>query len=144
MNKAYKVRKAWFELLNNNISVPVYATDVPATYRGHYVQLRIESDSDSSNNQAFVSNPVIITEVVTQFETMIDDSVAPEIDDEIKRLLNPVDVAHHVLPLQEDIQIVSVQRRDATYLPEDDGSIPRIFRIVTRNIHRVIELQSQS
>lgn len=142
-NEAFKTRKAWFELLDGNISVPVYGGDVPKEERGHHVQLRVESDIDGSNNQTFVSNPVIISEVVTRFETMIDDGVAPGIDREIKVLLFPIDPAHHALPVQDDIQIVSVQRRDATYIQEDDGS-DRYLRLITRNVHRVIELQSQS
>lgn len=145
-NEAYKVRVAWYELLNGNLSndVQIFATDVPANYKGHYVQLRIESDSDQSNNQTKVKNPVIITDIVTQFDTLIDDSVAPGIDSEIDALLFPVDVAHHALPVQDDIQIVSVQRRDSQYLPEDDGAIPRINRLVTRNVHRVVKLINQS
>lgn len=144
INTTYKVRKAWFELLNNNVSVPVFGADVPAGYSGNYIQLRIESNTDTPNNHKFYDNVVIITEAVAQFDTMIDDSIAPGIDGEIDELLFPTDPGKHALPAQDDIQIVSVQRRDATYLQEDDGAIPRIHRVITRNVHRVGQLVDQS
>lgn len=138
INVTNRVLKAWYELLNGNISVPVYRVDAPISEEGNYVLLRVESDTDTPYNQKFVSNPVIITEVVTKFQTMIDDSVAGEIDEEISQLLYS-DPAHHLLPVQDDIQITSVQRRDATYLPEDDGT-NRYLRLIVRNVHRVEQL----
>ena len=74
---------------------------------------------------------------------MINDSLAGEIDEEIGELLYPTTPGHHALPMQDDIQIVSVTRRDATYLPEDDGT-NRYLRLVTRNVHRVEQLVNQS
>ena len=87
INVTNRLLKAWFELLDGNLSVPVYRYDAPATETGNYVLLRIESDSDDSNNQRFVSTPVVITEVITKFSTMINDSLAGEIDEEIGELL---------------------------------------------------------
>ena len=130
---------AWFALLDGNISVPVYRVDAPATETGNYVLLRVESFTDSSNNSKFVTEQVIITDVVTKFATMINDSKADEIDEEISGLLYPSSPGHHALPSQADIQIVSVIRRDATVLNEDDGTY-RYNRLITRNIHRVEQL----
>jgi len=143
INVGNRVLKAWYELLDGNTSVPVYRVDAPITETGNYILLRIESDSDTPNNQKFISNPVIITEVVTKFSTMIDDSIAGEIDEEIGELLFPTTVAQQALPTQADIQITSVQRRDATYLQEDDGTY-RYHRLITRNVHRVEQLVNQS
>ena len=143
INVTNRLLNSWFELLNGNLSVPVYRYDAPAIETGNYVLLRTESDADDSNNQKFVSIPVVITEVVTKFSTMINDSLAVEIDEEIGELLYPTTPAHHALPAQDDIQIVSVTRRDATYLPEDDGA-NRYLRLVTRNVHRIEQLVNQS
>lgn len=142
INVTNKVLKAWYELIGENLSVPVYRVDAPADQTGNYVLLRVESDSDTPNNHKFISNPVIITEVVTKFVTMIDDSLAATIDGEIAALLYS-SPAQHNLPAQENIQITSVQRRDATYLPEDDGT-NRYYRLITRNVHRVEQLINQS
>lgn len=142
-NVTNKVVKAWYELLNGNLSVPVYRTDAPATEAGNYVLLRVESDTDASNNQKFVSTPVVISEVVTKFSIMIDDSLAPDIDSEIADLLFPTTPGLHALPAQDDISISYVERRDITYLPEDDGT-NRYLRLITRNVHRVEQLVNQS
>lgn len=144
VNLTYPVRKAWYELLNGNLSVDVFATDAPASHSGHYVLLRTESDTNTPNNHKFYNNVVIITEVITQFDTMIDDSIAPGIDSEIDSLLFPTTPGHHALPAQDDVQIISVERRDATYLPEDNGATPRIHRLITRNVHRVGQLVTES
>lgn len=139
INVANKVMKAWYEMLNNNISVPVYRTDAPAEYQGNYVLLRVESDSsNNTNNQRYISNPVVITDVVTKFSNEIDDGLAVEIDNEISLLLTSSPATHN-LPSQDGIGITRVRRENATYIPEDDGTF-RYMRIVTRNTHRVEQL----
>lgn len=137
-----KIMNAWHELLNGNISVPVYRTDAPPDETGNYVLLRVESENDLSNNHSFVTNPVIITDVVTRFDIRIDDGLAAEIDDEISQLLKSSSATHN-LPEQDDIQIVDVRRVNATYINEDDG-VSRFYRLVTRNLHRVVQLVNQS
>lgn len=138
-NIVIKVLNAWYELLNGNISKPVYRVDAPATEEGDYVLLRVESETDSTNNARHVSNPVLIVEVVTKHAIMIDDTVAPGIEDEIMQLVfsNP---GVHNLPQQDGIQITDVRKRDSTYLNEDDGT-RRIHRLISRWTHRVAQLQ---
>lgn len=142
INVTNKLMKAWYELLNGNLTVPVYRVDAPSSQEGNYVLLRVESDSNRTNNSRFVTNPVIITEVVTKFAAAIDDGVAGEIDSQIAELLFPV-VGQHGLPAQDDIQITDVIRANATYIPEDDGTF-RYHRLVTRNVHRVVQLAEGS
>jgi hypothetical protein len=137
-NIDFLVMKAWYALLNGVISKPVYMIDAPADEEGDYVLLRIESTTDSTNNARHVSNPVLITEVVTRHKTMIDASVAPGIDNEIAQALFPT-VGKNALPVQDGIQITDVRRVNATYINEDDG-VNRYHRLVTRNVHRVAQL----
>lgn len=139
-NNTNKVLTAFYELLNGVISKPVYRTDAPATQEGDYVLLRAESETDATNNNRHVSNIVIITEVVTKHATMIDDSIAPGIDDEIAELMftNP---GVNNLPAQTGIQITSITRENATYINEDDGT-SRFHRLITRNVCRVAQLQT--
>ena len=138
MNITGKIMTAWYELLAGNISVPVYRVDAPPEETGHYVLLRVESETDNSNNSSFVTNPVIITEVVTKFSVRINDAIAGEIDNEIAVLLQTTSAIHN-LPVQDDIEITDVRRANATYLSEDDGTF-RYHRLITRNIHRVLQL----
>lgn len=141
-NVTGKLMNAWYELLSGNISVPVYRVDAPPTEEGNYVLLRAESETDDTNNHSFVTNPVIITEVITKFQARIDDGLAGEIDDEIAQLIQPTP-GTHALPVQDDIQVVDVRRSSATYINEDDGTF-RYHRLVTRNLHRVVQLVNQS
>jgi hypothetical protein len=143
INVTNKLAKAWYQLLDGNLSVPVYRVDAPASETGNYVLIRVESDSDTPNNHVFYSNPVVITEVVTKFDAMIDADLAGDSDSEISELLYPTTPGKHALPAQDDIQIVSVQRRDATYLPEFDGTY-RYHRLITRNVHRIGQFVNQS
>lgn len=129
---------SWYQLLNGNVNVPVYRVDAPASATD-YVIIRVESESDASNNSRDVTNPVIITEVVTRFDPseLINDSAAHDIDGMIAGLLFPT-VGKHNLQAQSGIQITSVRRTDATILSEDDGSY-RYYRVITRNLHRILQ-----
>jgi hypothetical protein len=132
-----KILKSWFELLSGLISVPVYRTDAPSTETGNYVLLRLESSNDKRNNQSNVTNPVLITEVVTKYESIINDQEVFDIDSEIGTLLSTTPSTHN-LPTQAGIQIVTVVRQNQTVLPEDDGTF-RYNRLITRNIHNVLQ-----
>lgn len=142
MNVKGKLMKAWYELLDGNISVPVYRVDAPPTEEGNYVLLRAESNTDDNNNQSFISKPVIITEVVAKFSARIDDQVVSDIDGEIAALLNTIPSTHN-LPAQDDIEIVDVRRLNDTDIYEDDGTF-RYHRLITRNLHRVVQLVNES
>lgn len=128
---------AWQALLEGNISVPVYRVDAPTEQTGDYVLIRVESQTDQSNNARFVSNVVLVTDVVTRNKSRINDSRAGSIDDEIAQLLLSAP-GLGLLPQQTGIQVVDVRRADATYIGEDDG-VFRYYRIVTRNLHRVVQ-----
>jgi hypothetical protein len=140
INVTNRVMRAWYTMLNGNISVPVYRVDAPASEEGNFVLLRVESETDRTNNAKFVTNPVIITEVVTKYKVAIKDGDAADIDSEIATLLFP-SIGQLGLPAQSDIQITEVKRTNATYLPEDDGTF-RYHRLITRNNHRVVQLAS--
>ena len=137
LNPGGKILAAWYALLNGVLPIPVYRTDAPPDAPDQYVLIRMESSTDKRNNQSNVTNPVLITEIVTKFDVRIDDEQVFFYDTLIGQALssNP---ATHNLPPQLGIQIVTVVRRDQTVIPEDDGS-RRINRLITRNVHRVLE-----
>lgn len=142
INPGHKVLTAWFELLDGNLSVPVYRTDAPPGAPEKYLIIRVESSTDARNNQSNVTNPVVISEVVTRYDVRINDADVFEIDSEIGTLLSSTPATHN-LPAQEGIQIVSVIRQNETVFPEDDGTY-RYNRLVTRNIHRVLQVPVNS
>lgn len=129
---------AWYQLLNGNISLPVYRTDAPPDATD-YVLLRAESSSDRSNNTRFGNQVVIITEVITRFGSaeLINESAAHQVNSEIGVLVLPTPAKHN-LPPMGGIQVVSIKRQDKQAIPEDDGAY-RYYRVITRNIHRVTQ-----
>ena len=129
---------AWYQLLNGNISLPVYRTDAPPDATD-YVLLRTESSSDRSNNTRFGNELVIITEVVTRFGSgeIINETAAHQVNSEIGQLVLPTPSKHN-LPPQGGIQVVTIKRQNKQAFPEDDGS-NRYYRVITRNIHRVYQ-----
>lgn len=141
INPGRKLLKAWMDLLDGAISVPVFRTDAPSGQAGHYVLLRMESSTSRHNNHDFVTNPVVIVDIVTVFDNKIDDVIVFDISTEIDELVSPTP-AEIGLPVQSGIQIVTVDKQSETILPEDDGSAPKINRLVARYIHRVLQLQS--
>lgn len=143
-NVTSKVLKAWYELLNTYFTdVPIFRTQANSDAGNKYIVIRAESESYRSNNNRHVTSIVIITEVVTRFDSFIDDGIACDIDNRIAAYVFTDGPAQHALPPQDDIQIVSVARENATYLPEDDGTF-KYFTIVTRNVHRIVQLAEAS
>jgi len=144
INPGNKILKSWYELLNNNLSVPVYRYSAPADEDGNYVLLRMESSTIIPNNHQFGHQQVLITEIVTKNNGggLIDDSLAGNIDTEIGDLLYSSTFQHN-MPMQDDIQIISVTRQNQTYLPEDDG-VNQILRLITRNVHLTKQLLVES
>jgi hypothetical protein len=142
LNVFNKLMDLWYGMLDGNISIdgtniPVYRVDVPSDAPSMFVTLRRESMTNNSNNSSFVTNPVIVSEVEVRSGSaaLIRDDLSVRIDNQISQLLQPTPSTHG-LGSDPSIQIVTVSRRDQTYIAEDDGS-HRIDRIVTRNYHRI-------
>lgn len=132
--------KAWYELLSGHLSVPVYRIDAPASEEEAYVLVRPESETDSSNNARFVSQPVVIVEIITRQDTMSNDEDAGSIEGEILGLAFPRPGVSG-LPAQAGIQITGITRQTTTDIVEDTGS-GRVYRRITRIIHRVAQLET--
>lgn len=132
---------AWFNLLDGNLSyessqVPVFKED-PANYTaGHYVLLQAESETDDSNKTSFVTNPVVVVDIVTVHSIGVKRSVADAIDDQIREIVWPT---RKCALVTTGFQISNVTPSSANYLEEDDGS-KRYYRKVTRFTHRVNQL----
>lgn len=138
INPGRLILKAWYELLNGNISIPVYRTDAESGLVGHYLLIKIESSTNQNTNTSFNTFPVLIADIVTRFANKIDDAVVFDISNEIDALVF-TDPSHHGLPVQTGIQIVKVTKQNETVLTEDDGSIPKINRLVARYSHNVLQ-----
>lgn len=121
---------SWFELLSgaltfNSVPVNVYPGDPANDDYGHHVIVRAESTSDESNKSTFVTNAVVILDVIAVHETSIDKSIVNNIKGQILQLVFPS--RKPALPALTNMQITNVTLTGATYLEEDDG---------TRKYHR--------
>lgn len=135
--------QSWYMMLSTApdlAGIPVYRLDVSnGADPDVYILLRAESGTWEVNNNRFVTSEVIITEIVAKFDIAIDDGKVVEIDDIIARTLFPAPTVSHALPPAAGIKVTDIRRLNQTYLPEDDGAIPRIHRLITRNQHRVFQ-----
>lgn len=132
---------SWYELLSGNLTfssreVKVYPEEADNDDEFHHVLIRAESETDNSNKSTFVTMPVIIIEIVTKFDGLINRSVVNNIDGQIRELLFPTRKC--ALPPLEDLQITNVEIQSSNYLNDDDG-VKRIYRKITRFIHRITQ-----
>lgn len=132
---------SWYDLLDVNLSydsreVKVYKEDADSEDDFHFVEIRAESETDSSNKQSFVTNPVVIIDIITVHAVNVKRSVVDEIDDQIRELLFPT--RQCALPALTGLQILNVKPQSATYLNEDDGT-KKYYRKITRFIHTIYQ-----
>jgi len=134
MNNISKlIRQAYYDALSGNISVNVYKEDVPMSEAESYVLIRLESESDSSHKSGFVTNPIVITDVVGVFTNSIDPDTVEDIDDEVRGILLS-DVNSRLLV--DSIDITCIKPVGSEFISEDDGE-KKYYRKVTRWQQRI-------
>lgn len=134
MNSSALVLNAWYALLDNTLSVPVFKR-IPEDAPGNYVWIRIESGFDQSNKRSFNDSLVVITETVTKFTNVGDDSVMEGIDNEIvvKAIPSP---GLHGLTNPTGIQILNI-KREQFYPPEEKDGVNVYLRKISRYDHLI-------
>jgi hypothetical protein len=132
-NISKKIRHAYYDALNENISVNVYKEDVAISEATHHVVIRVESETDQSHKAGFVTSPVVITEVVGVFDNSIDPDIVDDIDQEIRALLKP-DISATLE--SSGVLISNIRPLTSTALSEDDGQ-KRYYRKITRWTQRI-------
>jgi hypothetical protein len=128
---------SWYTLLNENISVPVYRTNIPKDEAGNYVLIRKESEREQPIGSRKWMKSIVIIEIVTKHPNSVEDETAGEIDNEITQLLAP-GVKENGLPAQAGMQISNVYKDSVTCLDEYDGS-NYIYRHITRYRHDITQ-----
>ena len=132
-NITRKIRQAYYDALDGNISVNVYKEDVAMSEATHHVIIRIESETDDSHKAGFVTNPVVITDVVGVFASSIDPDVVDDIDQEIRAILKP---DRNATLSSSGVQITNIRPESSVSLAEDDGT-KRYYRKITRWTQRL-------
>lgn len=126
---------AWYTKLNG-ISVPVFIESVPDDHLTDYVLLRAEGETNNSTKSYYGKSAVVVVDIVTVFQNMINTRTVDDIDGEITDLVLP-DLGGHDLTVS-GFQISSIQAENSTYLQEDDGE-KKYYRKITRYNHLINE-----
>lgn len=142
MNTMGKLMNAWYSKLNGNItyggsSVDVYKESAPEGETSHYVILRAEGETNSSNKRSFADESVVIVDIVTVFENTVDRSVVEDIDGQIDALVTSAPGKSN-LSEQSGMLIVRMVRESSNYLPENDGT-NQYYRKISRYNHRILQ-----
>lgn len=131
---------AYYLCLNGNIeyngdNVDVYKVGVPISENSHYILLRPESENDNSHKSSFVTNPVIVVDIMTVHEGAIDPSIVENIDNQIKELLLPTR-ATNGLTIGDDFQVLNVKAENSFYQDGFNGARHE-YRKIVRYSNRV-------
>jgi hypothetical protein len=135
INTTGLLMNAWYQLLNNG-GLSVYKEDVPENVEGNYVLIRAEGGTSMNNKRSFADETVIVVDIVTQFQTMIDRSEVETIDNTINGLILPT--MQNGLTAQSGMQILNVNRETFTYLTETDNE-KKYYRKVSRYVHTIYQ-----
>jgi hypothetical protein len=135
INTTGLLMNAWYQLLNNG-GLSVYKEDVPENVEGNYVLLRAEGGTSQNNKRSFADETVIVVDIVTQFQSMIDRSEVETIDNTINGLILPT--MQNGLTAQSGMQILNVNRETFTYLTETDNE-KKYYRKVSRYVHTIYQ-----
>lgn len=134
--------KAYYHCLNGNITyngedVNVYRVGVDKDDKFHYIQFRPESENDQSNKSVFVTNPIVIMEILTVHEGAIDASVVEDIDNQARQLLFPTRNTTGLTVTGFQVTITRIE--NSSYLDGFNGSRHE-HRKITRFFNRLNQL----
>jgi hypothetical protein len=127
---------AWYARLNGALSVSVFIESAPDSHTGDYVLLRAESESNNSTKAYYGRNTIVITDIVTFHQNMINTRKVDEINGEIVSLILPSPGGHELSV--SGFQISNIQVENSAYLQEDNGQ-SKIFRKSVRYNHLINE-----
>ena len=133
-----KLLDSWQELLDGVISVPFYKKEsVPEDEEGNYVEAYIEGATGNDTKHSFVSEVVVVMNIVTRFNVSVDTSVANGIDNQIKALIRPGHGVHGLMD-QSGMQILNVKFQNSGSLYEYDGT-QKYYRKIVRYKHTIVQ-----
>lgn len=128
-NPIQDITTAFYSLISG-ISVPVYKESVPISEDGNHVIIRAESQTTTKNNSAFISSAVILIEIVTLFETIVDRSQVDSIDNEITELLFTSPNTYGINSTANH-KITDIELQTSSYLHDSDG-VKRYYSKISR------------
>ena len=129
----YDLKTEWYQLLNGQLSVPVYKDAAPISATGNYVLIRSEGSTNTdTTNSGFFRSAIIVVDILTQFPVIGNSKTAYEIAQEISDLVLISPNSFGVTLPNHQITQITLQSEDEIY--EDDNS-EKIFRVIKRYEH---------
>lgn len=117
---------SWYTLLTvpaiqyNAVNVNVYKGDVPTTENNHYIVIRAEGETYRGNKRSFATDSVVVVEIVTILQNVIDRSIIDTIDNIILgRILTTTSV--NGLAPKTGMEFLNVTPETTAYMEETDG-----------------------
>ena len=129
----YDLKTEWYQLLNGQLSVPVYKDAAPISATGNYVLIRSEGSTNTdTTNSGFFRSAIIVVDILTQFPVIGNSKTAYDIAQEISDLVLISPNSFGVTLPNHQITQITLQSEDEIY--EDDNS-EKIFRVIKRYEH---------
>ena len=112
----YEIRKAYFNLLNGNLSlngvnIPVYDR-VPPEEKGHYVVISEQTATDESSKGCYSLDTTILFDVVTRYKKGGGKKDADMISNQITEAV----IVRYYFPVLEGFKIYAVRLDNSNYL----------------------------
>lgn len=138
INPAPYIRQAYYDALDGSVGVDVYKEDAPIEETGNYIVIRVEGQTDQTNNHAFRTDVVTILDIVTVFDNYIDPDVVEAIDVLVQAAIRNNLNETVDLPNPVDLQLVQARPESTTYLTETGEK--KYFRKITRYNNRIAQI----
>lgn len=124
-NPLYDLADAYYDLLNNVISVDVFKDQIPTDRAINCVLIRQEGLTTEKNKQLFLTTPIVIIDIITFFNAAINSKACNDIDEEINELIFPTENTHSISIPDHHISTVKLQTSNDI---REDGVYRRILR----------------
>lgn len=118
-NEIVPLLSAYKECLGDVL--PVYQVAVDSGEKGDHIVLRMEGETDLSDKTKFVTNPVVVIDIVTRHDAAIDASRVEEYDNQVRARIWPTRRTIGLTPW-EGTQVILVKFEGASYLDSFDGT----------------------
>lgn len=129
----YDLKTAWYSQIKNNVTANVYKDAVPLNVNTNYVLIRSEGLTQTElNNSAYLTNAIIVVEIVTKFANIGNSKTAYDLLNEINFVMLPTPNTNPILISYHQVMQITVQSETEIY--EDDGA-EKLFRLIVRYEH---------
>lgn len=137
-NPVHKLKNAWFDKLNGNltydsIQVPVYREDAGKLPSSHYVLIRAAGSRNERTADSFMRWVSLFIQIITKFHGTenVDDSIVESIEEQITELILPTTLDDSLVDTDFQITLVSNESDNYENFIDTDQSIKYFIKTTT-------------